>query len=64
MKLQPVGGTSIINAIAFGAADEPWAGASEAIIAAYRLAVNEYRGERSVQMIVTYARHLTASESA
>lgn len=58
LELQPLGGTTIINAIAFGAADEQWAGASEAIYAAYRLAVNDYRGTRSLQLIITHARHL------
>jgi single-stranded-DNA-specific exonuclease len=61
MRLQPLGGTSVVNAIAFGAADEQWARGSAAIHVAYRLAVNEYRGARSVQMIVEHARHLDRS---
>ena len=55
LQLQPFHATIEVNAIAFGAADEPWAKAGDAIHAAYRLSVNDYRGTRSLQMIIEYA---------
>ncbi|MFT4563615.1 MAG: single-stranded-DNA-specific exonuclease [Gammaproteobacteria bacterium] len=55
MKLQVAGGTEVVEAIAFGAVDEPWARGANTIRAAYRLSVNEYRGSRSLQLIVTFA---------
>ena len=58
MQLRPFGGSVTINAIAFGAADEPWARSADAIHAAYRLSVNDYRGTRSLQLIVEYAREI------
>ncbi len=59
MRLQPRDGTKSVNAIAFGAADEVWVSASTAIYAAYRLSVNEYRGARSLQIVVEHARDFT-----
>lgn len=61
MQLRPVGGTTTVNAIAFGAADERWARDAEAIHAAYRLSINEYRGTRSLQMIVEFARAINSA---
>lgn len=58
LQLQPVGGIRTLNAIAFGAADQAWARDSAKIHATYRLSVNEYRGARSVQIIVEDARNL------
>lgn len=55
MKLRPRAGAHAIDAIAFSAADEPWSLDAGAITAAYRLAVNEYRGKRTLQLIVEHA---------
>lgn len=60
MQLRPFGGTVKVTAIAFGVADEHWARSGDAIHAAYRLSVNEYRGTRSLQMIVEHARSIDA----
>ena len=60
MRLRPFGGSVSLNAIAFGAADEPWVRSAGAIHAAYRLSVNDYRGTRSLQLIVEYAREIDA----
>ncbi len=61
MQLRPVGGTITVNAIAFGAADEQWARDAQVIHAAYRLSINEYRGTRSLQMIVEFARAISSA---
>ncbi len=58
MQLRPLDGKININAIAFGAAGEPWANTADAIHAAYRLSVNDYRGSRSLQLIVEHARNI------
>ena len=55
MKLQPLGERVTIDAIAFGAADEPWTHSTDVIHATYRLSINEYRGTRLLQAIVEYA---------
>ncbi|MFT4580331.1 MAG: single-stranded-DNA-specific exonuclease [Gammaproteobacteria bacterium] len=55
MKLQATDESGVVEAIAFGAVDEPWARDAEVIHAAYRLSVNEYRGSRTLQLIVTFA---------
>lgn len=60
MQLRPAGGTQIVNAIAFGAVDEQWARGGDAIHAAYRLSVNEYRGARTLQLIVEHASTIAA----
>jgi single-stranded-DNA-specific exonuclease len=58
LKLQVSGESEVVEAIAFGAVDEPWARHANAIRAAYRLAVNDYRGSRTLQLIVTFAQAL------
>ena len=55
LGLRPRGSRTDLEAIAFGAVDEPWAGAV-CIHAAYRLSVNEFRGTRSLQLIIEHAR--------
>lgn len=55
LQLRPQYGSSSIAAIAFGAVDEPWARCDAPIHAAFRLSVNDYRGTRSVQLIIEHA---------
>lgn len=56
LQLLPMGDSKSIAAIAFGAVDEAWASGPRQIHAAYRLAVSEYRGVRSLQLVVEHAR--------
>lgn len=42
-------------AIAFGAADAPWAAHASRVHVAYRLSVNEYQGRESLQLVVEHA---------
>ena len=58
MRLRPLDGRRGLNAIAFGAAAESWTRSDGAIHATYRLSVNEYRGLRSLQIVVEHAREL------
>lgn len=44
-----------IAAIAFNVASQPWALTATTIRAAYRLAVNEYQGRESVQLVIEHA---------
>ena len=55
LRLRRVGGQQVFDAIAFYAVNEPWAGAQSALRFVYRLAVNEYRGRRCVQLIIEFA---------
>jgi single-stranded-DNA-specific exonuclease len=55
LQLQPADSDLAIPAIAFGAVGEPWTRADGPIHVAFRLAVNEYRGSRSLQLIVEHA---------
>lgn len=55
LRLRPAGTQAVIEAIAFHAAEAPWAETATRLRAAYRLDVNEYRGLRSPQLIVEYA---------
>ena len=54
MILQPIESTRNIDAIAFNVIDQPCPVEEQVIHAAYKLDVNEYRGQRSVQMLVDY----------
>jgi len=56
LKLRWPGSRRLIDAIAFNADLEGWSEQTRRVRAAYRLDVNEYRGERTVQLIVE---HLT-----
>ncbi|HEY0721284.1 MAG TPA: single-stranded-DNA-specific exonuclease RecJ [Gammaproteobacteria bacterium] len=56
LKLRWPGTRRLIDAIAFHADLEKWPEQVRRVLAAYRLDVNEYRGERTVQLIVE---HLT-----
>ena len=44
-----------IDAIAFNTTDNDWPPDVEQVHIAYRLDINEYRGLRSIQLIVEYA---------
>ncbi|HMM77163.1 MAG TPA: single-stranded-DNA-specific exonuclease RecJ [Gammaproteobacteria bacterium] len=54
LRLDLACGDSPFEAIAFNAAEAPWAGA-HAIRAAYRLAVNEWQGVERLQLVIEYA---------
>ena len=54
MVLQPLQSAKRIDAIAFNAIDDDCPVEKQIIRAAYKLDVNEYRGQRSVQMLVDY----------
>ncbi len=54
LVLRQAGGQRLLDAIAFFIGQpEQWLGVRE-VVAAYRLDVNEYRGERSVQLVMVY----------
>lgn len=55
MMLEPVGGGSMIDAIAFNIDVRRWPDASvQQVNLVYRLDINEFRGNRSVQLMVEY----------
>ncbi len=60
LRLQLGLGKAIFPAIAFGAAEAPWASGARRIRAAYRLSVNEYQGNESLQLVVEYAEAVDA----
>lgn len=59
LKLRWPGSRRLVDAIAFHADLEQWPQQTRRAQVAYRLDVNEYRGERNVQLIVAYLRPLT-----
>lgn len=54
LRLVHPGGDGVLEAIAFNALDRGWDGVDGAMRLAYRLDVNEYRGRRSLQLMVEY----------
>lgn len=55
MMLEPVAGGSMIDAIAFNIDVRRWPDASvQQVNLVYRLDINEFRGNRSVQLMVEY----------
>ncbi len=54
MVLEPEGGGALLDAIAFNQAERVPARQDPVIHAAYRLDVNEFRGERNLQLMVEY----------
>ena len=53
MRLRPVGGSVALDAIAFRVDTQRWPDpAATRVHAAYRMDVNEWRGERSLQLLV------------
>lgn len=62
LVLFPAGGSVLLDAIAFNVDLESWPDQSiEQVEIAYRLDVNEYRGKRSVQLVIE---HLAAAPAA
>lgn len=55
LVLAPIEGGSTIQGIAFGAADEPWYEQAGSIIAVYKLDINNYRGNETLQLVIDYA---------
>lgn len=55
LRLRPRAMKREIPAIAFGAIDESWVGHDGPIHAVFRLAVNDFRGTRSLQLIIEHA---------
>ena len=60
LRLRPRATKREIPAIAFGAIDAAWVGTDGPIHAAYRLAVNDFRGTRSLQLIIEHATPVAA----
>lgn len=58
LTLRSPGSNRLVDAIAFNTTDETWPVGTSSIEAAYRLDVNEYRGQRSVQLIIQYLKPL------
>jgi single-stranded-DNA-specific exonuclease len=54
MVLRPPSSDQIVDAIAFNAVEHGWDTDNEIIRVAYRLDVNEFRGQRSLQLMVEY----------
>ena len=58
MLLRPRAGGRELDAIAFNAVDYGWDQTAENVRLAYRLDVNEFRGQRSLQLMVEYMENL------
>ena len=58
LSLRPPNATRILDAIAFHTTDSDWPTGTMRLEAAYRLDVNEFRGQRSVQLILQHVRPL------
>lgn len=54
LVLETDGGT-VVHAIAFGAARQPWFIDAERVLAVYKLDVNAWRGAETLQLVVDYA---------
>ncbi|MEE8321415.1 MAG: single-stranded-DNA-specific exonuclease RecJ, partial [Gammaproteobacteria bacterium] len=54
LKLRTSGNNSVLDAIAFNTTDEDWPYEPGRIQVAYRLAINEYRGSRQLQLVLEY----------
>ncbi|GAB6041132.1 single-stranded-DNA-specific exonuclease RecJ [Endothiovibrio diazotrophicus] len=53
-RVAPEGGGPPLDAIAFGVAEEDWPADLERVHLAYRLDVNDFRGQRSAQLVVEH----------
>ncbi len=58
MRLRPLDGSGVLDAIAFRTTDEEWAAGRATIETVYRLEVNEYRGLEKPQLVVEHLRLL------
>ena len=56
LVLAPIVGGGTIQGIAFGAADEPWSMEANSIMAVYKLDINNYRGNETLQLVIDYAK--------
>lgn len=54
LVLVPEHGGATLEAIAFGAAGDPWFGSAASIRAVYKLDVNNYRGRDSLQLVLEH----------
>jgi single-stranded-DNA-specific exonuclease len=54
MVVSPLSGRKHMDAIAFNALEQPWPREARRVRLAYRLDVNEYRGNRSAQLMVEH----------
>jgi single-stranded-DNA-specific exonuclease len=52
LSLRPPHARRVLDAIAFHATDADWPAGTTRLEAAYQLDVNEFRGQRSVQLIL------------
>ena len=58
LSLRPPHSNRVLDAIAFYTTDANWPTSTARLEAAYRLDVNEFRGQRSVQLILQHVRPL------
>ena len=58
LSLRPPHARRVLDAIAFHATDADWPAGTTRLEAAYQLDVNEFRGQRSVQLILQHVRPL------
>jgi single-stranded-DNA-specific exonuclease len=58
LSLRPPHARQVLDAIAFHVTDADWPAGTTRLEAAYRLDVNEFRGQRSVQLILQHVRPL------
>jgi single-stranded-DNA-specific exonuclease len=54
LRLHAEGNNRILDAIAFNMTDESWPANSEEIRTTYRLGINEFRGNRQLQLFIEY----------
>jgi len=54
LRLQAEGSNRVIEAIAFNMTDEDWPVAAEQIRSTYRLGINDFRGNRQLQLFIEY----------
>lgn len=64
MVLRPVAGRQHIDAIAFNALEQPWPTEAKYVRLAYRLDVNEYRGNCSAQLMVEHMEIIESTGAA
>lgn len=58
LKLKLQSDNKILDAIAFNITDEDWPVGTNEILSTYRLGINEFRGDRQLQLVIEYANPL------
>jgi single-stranded-DNA-specific exonuclease len=54
LSLQPENSNAVIDAIAFNTTDEDWSNNTQYVTVAYRLDINHFRGQQSLQLMVEH----------